>query len=167
MLFAALSAASVLFALIAVTTPRILRAAVALIGVLVSSAGLFLVLGAEFMAGVQVLVYVGGVVVLLVFAIMLTRTDELSESVGWLRRIGGALGAAAFFGTGLTLFRGSDLAAIRLPAGPVASVADLGRRFVDSGGAGYLLPFELVSFCLLAVLIGGIVIAVKKGGERD
>ena len=165
MLFTFLAIISGICAIVAVTTAKILRAAVALIGVLTASAGLFLLLGAEFLAGVQILVYVGGVVVLLVFAIMLTRSDELQETVSWTRRAAAAAAAIAFFVTSVLLLAGSELAQLKAPIGAPASVADLGRSFVSSGPQGYILPFELVSFCLLAVLIGAIVVAHSKGGH--
>ena len=76
-LFYVLAAFAVLLAIGVTNAPRLLRAAVYLMGVLMMSAGMYVLLGAEFLAGIQVLVYVGGIVVLIVFAVMLTRSAEL------------------------------------------------------------------------------------------
>ena len=92
-LFYALSLAAVLSALLMVCTKKILRSAAYLMAVLSMTAGYYMLLGQEFMAGVQILVYVGGIVVLFVFAVMLTRSVELDEAtegvIGVALTIGG------------------------------------------------------------------------------
>jgi NADH:ubiquinone oxidoreductase subunit 6 (subunit J) len=76
-LFYVIASMALALAIAVTTSRRLLRAAVYLMGVLLMSAGLYVMLGAEFLAGVQILVYVGGIVVLIVFAVMLTRSAEL------------------------------------------------------------------------------------------
>ena len=123
---------------------------------LVATAGVYLFLEAEFLAGVQVLLYAGGVAVLTIFAVMLTRRPDsgptLHESHGLVR------GGVAAGGVGLLLAafiaRSPELSA---PA-KVATIADLGRGFLGE----YLLAFEVLSVLLLAVMIGAIVIARKE-----
>lgn len=145
-----------------VVTRRILRAAVFLAGVLLCNAGFFILLGYEFLAGVQVLVYVGGIVVLLVFAIMLTSSVEFAENRPSLRRKGwGFVAAGGFFII--------VIASLKATPFPVATsgklpneVVMLGHRLLDYGAEGYVLPFEIISLLLLAVLIGGIIIARKS-----
>jgi NADH-quinone oxidoreductase subunit J len=162
-LFYALAALMVCMGILAMATKHVLRSAVYLMAVLFFSAGLYLLLGAEFIAGAQVLVYVGGIVVILVFAVMLTRSGELLEDRPPLgRKIAGALGAAAFFACSCYALLSSPLAADKSLPGDVASIAALGKALVDPGSAGYVLPFEVISLLLLGVLIGGSVIARKE-----
>ncbi|HLE01062.1 MAG TPA: NADH-quinone oxidoreductase subunit J [Bdellovibrionota bacterium] len=163
-LFYVLAACSVLLALAVVTTRRILRAAVYLMGVLLMSAGFFLLLGAEFLAGVQILVYVGGIVVLLVFAVMLTRSVELlEEEPGIGRKLLAYVVAAGFLIMNVALLATTEFRVLREGALPTNNTAALGRKLLDYGPQGYALPFEVLSILLLAAMIGGIVIARKTG----
>lgn len=157
----------VLLALATIFTKQILRSAVYLMGVLTLSAGLYLLLGAEFLAGVQVLVYVGGIIILLVFAVMLTHSEDLIEdrpSMG--RKIFGAIAAIGFFGSSLWVLSQSalanDFAMPALPSETAFSTATIGKALLSTESTGFLVPFELISILLLAVLIAGIVIARKE-----
>ena len=159
---------SIALALGVVLGRRLLRSAVCLIGVLGSSAGLTLVLGFEFIAGIQVLVFIGGIVVLLLFAIMMTSegsTFEQRPSVA--RLVMGGIVATAFFVVTLSVYVHTDF--------PPATAADLavshedvhaiGRKLLSNERDGYIVPFEVISLLLLAALIGGIVIARKHDPE--
>ncbi|MGK5087698.1 NADH-quinone oxidoreductase subunit J [Bdellovibrionota bacterium FG-2] len=174
LLFYLFSAIAVFCALATVCTPRILRAAIYLMGVLGVSAGFYILLGAEFLAGVQILVYVGGIVVLLVFAVMLTRSSSLLEQRPTLsRRLVAFLLSASFFGISVGIFVNSTFNTpgntLTAQTGQIHdSTAAIGRAFLDQGEKGFVLPFEIISLLLLAALIGGIVIARKtpvKGGQ--
>jgi NADH-quinone oxidoreductase subunit J len=164
LLFYAFAFAAFLLATAVVCERKLLRAAVALMGVLGVSAAFYALLGAHFLAGVQVMVYVGGVVVLIIFAIMLTQSGALLEDIPslWRRLLGGAASVGFFV---LTLF-----ALIHSPLTQCCKAAPemvkddtraIGRALLDTGGEGYVLPFEIISLVLLAALIGGIVIARK------
>jgi NADH-quinone oxidoreductase subunit J len=161
-LFYGIGAAAVVLALAVVTSRRLLRAAIYLMGVLMASAGLYLMLGAEFLAGIQVLVYVGGIVVLIVFAIMLTRSAELQvDNPSPLRKILGVIAAAGFLVLIVMAFRGTEFPLRRGGPAPLNEPAAIGRQLLDFGPEGYVLPFEVVSVLLLAAVIGGIVVARK------
>jgi NADH:ubiquinone oxidoreductase subunit 6 (subunit J) len=148
--------------LLVVTTRHIVRAGLWLVVSLGAVAGLYLVLSAELVAWVQVLIYVGAVVVLLLFAVMLTRapigaSDDL-DRVRWPAVLVG-LGA----GGSLTVllvhaFRDAyvDVSHLEL-AGPELMGQVLFSRWV--------LPFEVLSILLLAALIGAIVMSRRPGGE--
>src|SRR3989344_6952910 len=98
LMFYLFAVVSVAFAIATVSSRRILRAAVYLMGVLAVTAGFYLLLGAPFLAGVQVLVYVGGIVVLLVYVVMLTRSSDLAEdNPSATRKITALLAALASF----------------------------------------------------------------------
>ena len=108
------------------------------------------------------LVYVGGIVVLLVFAVMLTRSADLLEDQPTRgRQLIGALVAGGFFALSYFVMTGPAFAGRKLSALPKNDVAAIGRALLDTGEHGYALPFEVVSLLLLAAMIGGIVIARK------
>lgn len=148
-------------ALLAVTTRQIFRAAIYLLFSLIGVAGIYFWMQYEFVAAVQVVVYVGGIVVLIIFSIFLTQQSGKSlalHSMG--RRFFAAL--ACFCGFGLVLLQFMrqpfKLAAIQ---GEI-KIADIGRQLLDVEQHGMALPFEVISILLLAALIGCIVIAMRK-----
>jgi NADH-quinone oxidoreductase subunit J len=161
-LFYAFGAFAILAALIVVNSRRLLRAAVALMFVLMASAGLYLLLSAEFLAGVQVLVYVGGIVVLIVFAVMLTSSSDLLESnPPFGRKLVGAAASIGFLALSGTVFAQLALGPSAPGTHPADDVSAIGTKLLDFGAEGYLLPFEVISLLLLAAVIGGIAIARK------
>lgn len=147
-----------------VTTGNLIHAALALVGALAGTAALFLVLSAEFVAWVLVLVYIGAVVVLFLFGIMITRAPVGYDADLDNDRKGiAALGAGTLFilmtWSSVVAFGDTELAGIGT-ATPTETIADalLGR---------FVLPFEIVSFVLLAALIGGITVARKDQSPAE
>jgi NADH-quinone oxidoreductase subunit J len=152
-------------AVLSVSTRQIFRAAIYLLFTLIGIAGIYFWLNYQFIAAVQIVVYVGGIVVLIIFSIFLTQQagEKLAkQKIG--RKIFSAL--AVFCGFALTLvqiyqntFFETDKEAI-----PV-NVADIGRKMLNTDAGGYALPFEVVSMLLLAAMIGCIVIALRSKPE--
>ncbi len=144
-------------ALVALST-NIVHSAFALLGMLVGVCGLYLLLGADFVAAVQLLIYVGGVVVLALFAVMLTH--RVGDPVVSNRSVG-RLPALSICGAGaaccLVVFWRVGWQGERL-AEPVATTAAIGDSFLKE----YVLPFELASVVLLAVLVGAVVVSRKE-----
>ncbi len=150
-------------ALLVVTTRHLVHAALWLVVTLGSIAGCYLLLSAEFVAWVQVLIYVGAVVVLLLFGLMLTRapigaSNELDSSLG--QRLAAAITAGATAAVLVTsvvdAFHGdhidlSDDSTVRA-AGSSHSVGEAVFR-------SWVLPFEVLSLLLLAALVGAIVLS--------
>lgn len=137
-----------------VTTNNVVHGALYLVLTLGMVAGVYLVLGAEFVAWVQVLIYVGAIVVLLLFGLMLTKAPIGPHALDNQQRALAALVAFAVFG-GLSLllidgFTGETGAA------PSTS-AEIGASIFSD----WVLPFEIVSVLLLAALVGAVVIARK------
>jgi NADH-quinone oxidoreductase subunit J len=126
---------------------------------LVGTAGLYAMLEASFLAGVQVLVYVGGVITLMIFGVMITRRHEgLLAPADSGRQAMAMLVALGFFGViAVAILSTPDLdKAPLVPASYVpVSAADLGRSLLRE----YVLAFEVISFLLLGAIIGAIVIA--------
>jgi NADH-quinone oxidoreductase subunit J len=160
--FVLLSVVAVGSALLVVTTSHLVHAALWLVVTLGAVAGLYLVLAAEFVAWVQVLIYVGAVVVLLLFALMLTRaptgpTDDLT-----VRRAVPAAVVAVAVGVLLVVTVVAGFADVRLDLdrAVVGSAATTGRTVFSL----WVLPFEVLSVLLLAALVGSIVLS-RLGGE--
>ena len=155
--FLVIALAMVGAAVMVVTSRNVIHAALMLVVALAGSAALFLMLGAEFVAWTLVLVYIGAVVVLFLFGIMITRAPTKTDTVrlDHKRRWPAAIVALGTFATMATVttmaFEGSPM-----PDG-VSRTGDLG----DVLFSRFVIPFEVVSFVLLAALIGGIVLARK------
>ncbi len=159
-LFALLCAVA---AVLAVTSRHVVHAALWLVVALGSLAGVYLALGAEVVALVQLLVYVGAVVVLVLFALMLTRAPigvRPDLDARPRRRL-----VAALAGVGVAGLIGGTLA---LAVGDSGVTPELARGQARPLGAaifgGWLLPFELLSVLLLAALVAAL--AVSKGVQR-
>ena len=149
-----------------VVSRRILRSAVYLLFTLIATAGLYLLLDYHFLAAVQVAVYAGGIMVLLVFSIYLT--GEAGQKIDILPKkkiLSGVV--AAFSGLALLAFvilKNADRWQIAIPLKEEINVSEIGHSLMSSGesGTGYLLPFVTISIFLLACVIGGILIARKR-----
>ena len=152
--------------LLAVTTRKIFRSAIWLLFSLIGVAGLYFWLEMEFVAAVQIIVYVGGIVVLIIFSIFLTQqSGNVMQKAPASRLIFSIL--AVCFGFLLMYFLiypytfkpGSNVAI-------EASVRNIGSQMLSASEHGYVLPFEVVSILLLAAMIGCIVIAMKIKPEE-
>ena len=153
--FFVLAAIALAGALLAVTRPNILHAALGLILSFMGVAGIYFVLEAEFVAIVQVLIYVGAISVLILFAIMLTRGlmrgTVPSQNAQWI--------AAAFIALVLFAALFVVVTGTNWPVTQTAITTDLIPEIGTELMTTYVLPFEAVSLLLLAALIGAIVIA--------
>lgn len=148
-----------------VTSPNVVHAVLYLVATLAASAALFLLLGAEFVAWALVLVYIGAVIVLFLFGIMITRAPigmEVKLSHPASVRIGATLVSAALFVlSGIAVIKafGSD----EIVQNDVTRTAEIGESIFSR----FVIPFEAVSVVLLAALIGGIVIARRDPSTED
>ena len=147
--------------LLAVTTTKIFRAAIWLLFTLVGVAALYFWMQVEFIAAVQIIVYVGGIVVLIIFSIFLTQQSGSEMPKPLLKRIiFSAL--AALFGFGFTYNLINQYGFSTKAVKPfVVTVEDIGMQMLSTTDHGFILPFEVVSMLLLSSMIGCIVIAMK------
>ena len=139
-----------------VTAKNVVHAALYLVGALAGTAGLFLLLSAEFVAWVLVLVYIGAVIVLFLFGIMITRAPTgLDEGLDADNKLWPALLSVSVF----LIMAWTTIEAF--PSYPIlTSGAPVSTEVVGESLLGrFVIPFEVVSFVLLAALIGGITIA--------
>lgn len=150
------------FSLLTVTSRRILRSAVYLLFVLVSTAGIYFMLNYNFLAAVQLTVYAGGIIVLIIFSILLTsHVSEKAVVAPVKQQIFSALAVAA--GAVLTLMTIFKFAFIPSSAPAVeANVHNVGTALVSYNRDGFALPFEVISILLLAAMVGAIVLAKKE-----
>jgi NADH-quinone oxidoreductase subunit J len=150
---------------LSVSTRHIFRAAIYLLFTLIGIAGLYFWLNYQFIAAVQIVVYVGGIVVLIIFSIFLTQQagDKLAKpKLG--RKMFSAL--AAFCGFALTMLQVYQNTFFETSDEPVSlNVSEIGKKMLSTGEWGYALPFEVVSMLLLAAMIGCIVIALRSKPE--
>ena len=164
-IFYLLAALTLICGVLSVSTRQIFRAAIYLLFSLIGIAGIYFWLDYQFVAAVQIVVYVGGIVVLIIFSIFLTQQagDKLpKQKIG--RKIFSAL--AVFCGFSLTMLQVYQHLFYSSSEEPVqATVANIGTRMLSIEDGGYALPFELVSILLLAALIGCIVIALRSKPE--
>jgi len=149
-------------AIAVVTARNVVHAALYLVVTLLSVGGVYLILGAEFVAWVQILIYVGAIVILFLFGLMLTKApigrDSLDNHQRWIAVV---VGVGIFAGLVFLIQR----------AWPIQDASNRIATFSgDTGTIGtalfktYVLPFEAISFLLLAALIGAIVLARKDDG---
>jgi NADH-quinone oxidoreductase subunit J len=151
-----------IFSVLTVTTRRILRSAVYLLFVLISTAGLYFMLNYNFLAAVQLTVYAGGIVVLIIFSVLLTsHISERAAMAPFRHAIFAALSAVA----GMIVTVLAILKFVFIPTSQPALVSDvrtIGTQLINYGNDGYALPFEVISILLLAALIGAIIVAKKE-----
>lgn len=161
-LFYSLSAIVLVFAAVSMLTRKIFRAALCLLASLVGIAGLYLLWDMDFIAALQIIIYVGGIVVLIIFSIFLThKASEKLARQSLTRMLGAMVIALSGF-----CFTAWILLSTQFPvASPMTSnqlsVEQIGIQMISYDKYGYLLPFEVISFLLLGALVGSIVIAIK------
>jgi NADH-quinone oxidoreductase subunit J len=147
--------------ILTVTSRKILRAAVYLLFVLIATSGIYFMLNYQFLAAVQLTVYAGGIVVLIIFSILLTsHISERIQQIQPSKWIFSAL--AAFAGATLCIITILDYKfEANTAVAREVNMNVIGRDLLNYGYNGYILPFEVISILLLAVMIASIVIAKK------
>ena len=165
LMFILFSAVIVVFSILTVTSRKILRAAIYLLFVLVSTAGLYFMLNYQFLAAVQLTLYAGGIVVLIIFSILLTsHINQKFDPVGWKKSLFSALAAIA--GAILTITTILDFQfSATTEAAKEVNMHFIGRSLLSVGKDGYALPFEVISILLIAAMVAAIVVA-KKGAPK-
>ena len=156
--------AIIVFSVLTVTTRKILRSATYLLFVLFATAIIYFQMDYQFLGAVQIAVYAGGILVLFVFAIMLTQqpgknAEPLASNKRWLGLIAALAGVAV---CGYGLFSYADFGKRLLSGGVDVNMEKIGQFLLSTDKFGYLLPFEAISVLLLACIIGGVVIARRR-----
>ena len=151
-----------LAAVAVVTARNVVHAALYLVVALLSVGVTFLLLGAEFVGWVQILIYVGAIVILFLFGLMLTKAPIGRDTLDSQNRyVGAGVGVLIFAGLVWLISSAFPIGSAPTPPPAPGDSAILGQALFNT----YVLPFEAVSFLLLAALIGAIVLARKDEGN--
>ena len=152
------------FAIASVSSRKMLRSVIYLLFVLCGIAGIYFLIDYNFLAAIQLTVYAGGIVVLIIFSVLLVHHIEMELEVA---KISKRLLTAVICLLGLSVFLitiySQDFLVIENYI--TTTTADVGERLLSYEAGGFILPFEVISVLLLAVLIGAIVIA--KGNKLE
>ncbi|WP_456422122.1 NADH-quinone oxidoreductase subunit J family protein [Lutibacter sp.] len=160
-LFYILAAFIVIFAIAAVTSRKILRAVIYLLFVLISISGLYFMINYNLLAAIQLTVYGGGVIVLFIFSVLLVHHVELElEKTPIKKKI--IAGLLSIIGLGITLWAIFTYPFQTANTYKSIEVADVGFKLLGYEEGGFILPFEVISVLLVAVMIGAIIIAKGK-----
>ena len=164
-IFYIIAATMIIFAIKAVTSRKMLRSVIYLLFVLTGIAGLYFMVDYTFMAAVQLAVYAGGVIVLIIFSVLLVHHIELRLEVAKLsQRVVAAL--VSLFGIAVTLYAIFTYDFVPSASQGPVEVGTIGRGMLSFEEGGFILPFEVISVLLVAVMIGAIVIAKGKRLEQ-
>lgn len=158
LMFLSISLVTVGFALVVAASKNIVYSAFALLGVFAGVLGLYVLLSADFIAIIQLVIYIGGILILILFAVMLTskigerklsnRTMSPATAIPLVVVLGGIVAYTLF----KTSFTGAG------EAGFSSTAALIGNKLLGE----YLLPFEIVSLLLILVLVGAVVIGRRE-----
>ena len=158
--FYLLSGLAILSGVLVITRKSPVHSALALILTLLCLAGLYLMLYAPFVAGVQIILYVGGIMVLFLFVIMLVNLERSEKEKQFNQQwIAGLLAAICLGGLFVSIYTVSGLrlrSQIQFPE--VENTQKVGELLYSS----YMLPFEIASLLLLVAIIGAVVMAKKR-----
>lgn len=151
----------VVFAITAVTSRRMLRSVIYLLFVLTGVAGIFFLIDYNFLAAIQLTVYAGGIIVLIIFSVLLVHHIELKlEMAKPTRQIITAI--ACLIGIGLFLTTIYSYPFEVVENYNTITTAEIGTILLSYDEGGFILPFEVISVVLLAAMVGAIVIAKGK-----
>jgi NADH-quinone oxidoreductase subunit J len=162
-LFYFFAALAVIGAVLTITSRNVVHSAVFLITSLLATAGIFLLLKAQFLFAVQIILYVGGIMVLFVFVIMLVNLEVALRQIRFNRQswVAGLLALVLAAQLGVAIWFGKDAfdlgpdRSMRLSAD---NTGTLGQRLFEQ----YMVPFEVASILLLVAMIGAVVMAKKR-----
>ena len=164
MLFYFFAGLAVVSAILVVTRRNVIHSAIFLITALLATAGIYLQLQAEFLFAVQIILYVGGIMVLFIFVIMLVNLDVTLHQAQFNRQkwvgtvLALVLGAQVLFAGWL----GRQGSVLNFPVAAAAATQgnteEIGRALFEN----YMLPFEIASILLLVAMIGAVVMSKRR-----
>ena len=157
-IFYILALIMIVFSIIAVSSRNMLRSVVYLLFVLIGIAGIYFLIDYNFLAAIQLTVYAGGIVVLIIFSVLLIHHIEMKlEVVKPIKKVITALVCLAGLGVFLTTIYTHQFNVIENSNS--TTINEIGKGFLSYEAGGYILPFEVISVLLLAAMIGAIIVA--------
>jgi NADH-quinone oxidoreductase subunit J len=156
-IFYILAAIMIVFAIASVSSRKMLRSVIYLLFVLIGIAGIYFLIDYNFLAAIQLTVYAGGIIVLIIFSVLLVHHIEMElELAKKSKQILTALACLIGLGIFLTTIYLNDFKVVE--NSKATEVADIGRGLLSYEAGGFILPFEVISILLLAAMIGAIII---------
>jgi NADH-quinone oxidoreductase subunit J len=156
-IFYILAAIMIVFAIASVSSRKMLRSVIYLLFVLIGIAGIYFLIDYNFLAAIQLTVYAGGIIVLIIFSVLLVHHIEMElELAKKSKQILTALACLIGLGIFLTTIYLNDFKVVENTK--TTEVADIGRGLLSYEAGGFILPFEVISVLLLAAMIGAIII---------
>jgi len=160
-IFYVLALMMVIFAVAAVTSRKMLRSVIFLLFVLTGVAGIFFLIDYNFLAAIQLTVYAGGIIVLIIFSVLLVHHIELKlEMAKPARQVVTAIACMMGIGLFLSVIYSYPFKAVDNTV--TTTTAEVGSKLLSYDAGGFILPFEVISVLLLAAMIGAIIIAKGK-----
>ncbi len=150
------------FAIASVSSRKMLRSVIYLLFVLCSIAGIYFLIDYNFLAAIQLTIYAGGIIVLIIFSVLLVHHIEMRLEIAKPSKQL-ITGLVCLIGLGLFLYTlySHEFQVVENTA--TTNVTDIGTKLLSYDAGGFILPFEVISVLLLAAMIGAIVIA--KGNK--
>lgn len=165
-IFYILALIMIVFAIASVSSRKMLRSVIYLLFTLVGVAGIFFLIDYNFLAAVELTVYAGGIIVLIIFSVLLVHHIEMRLEVAKLsKRILTAIACLIGIGIFLTTIYSYDFNVVENTT--TTTTAEIGAGLLSYGEGGFILPFEVISVLLLAAMIGAIIIAKGKKLEPN
>lgn len=163
-LFYSIAIIMIVFAWASVASRKMLRSVIYLLFVLCAIAGLYFMIDYNFLAAIQLTVYAGGIVVLIIFSVLLVHHMELElEIAKFPKQL--ATGLLCLTGLGVFLYTLYNHDFLVIENNISTTTQSIGSKLLSYEAGGFILPFEVISVLLLAVMIGGIVLA--KGKQKS
>ncbi|MCJ7758025.1 MAG: NADH-quinone oxidoreductase subunit J [Gillisia sp.] len=155
----------IVMAIASVSSRKMLRSVVYLLFVLIGIAGIYFLVDYNFLAAVQLTVYAGGIVVLIIFSVLLVHHMEMEMEVAKIsKQVLTGLACLIGLGVFLTAIYSHEFSVVENTL-TTTTTAEIGMGLLSYDAGGFILPFEVISVLLLASMIGAIVIA--KGGKLE
>ena len=160
-IFYILSVIIIVFAIASVSSRKMLRSVIYLLFVLCGIAGFYFLIDYNFLAAVQLTVYAGGIVVLIIFSVLLVHHIEMELEIAKIsKQI--LTGLACLTGLGVFLYTIYNHTFNVIENTNTTTTVDIGSKLLSYEAGGFILPFEVISILLLAAMVGSIVIAKGK-----
>jgi len=151
----------IVFAIASVSSRKMLRSVIYLLFVLMGVAGIFFLIDYNFLAAVQLTVYAGGIIVLMIFSVLLVHHIEMELEIAKpVKRILTAIISLIGIGLFLITIYSHDFEVANIAT--TTTTAQIGTQLLSYGDGGFILPFEVISVLLLAAMVGAIIIAKGK-----
>jgi NADH-quinone oxidoreductase subunit J len=166
--FYGLAAIMIMGGILVITRKNAVHSALALITTLLAQAALYLMLYAPFVAGVQIILYAGGIMVLFLFVIMLISIERAEKERQFNKQwLAGIAAAGALGGLLITVYTTTTKGRVLFPEGPTSYVdmqntQGIANLLFDQHAGTYMFAFEIASLLLLVAIIGAVVMAKKR-----